>query len=317
MNSLSSPIENNPTLLLSLVGEQPIPNLLPLWQFPQYDEVQFAASPTTRAVAQQLKTALQNDPLLQHIQPLKTLELGAYDIQDARARLAAALVEHQAKGKTVHLNLTGGTKLMSLAALQAAFGSGITLMYVSTEEKTIIWLGSDGSEQRREPIRVKISVAQYLNAHGLQIEDKVNPFSAPPPKEGDDLEQEVEDLLQSSGDFDDVRRNVHTLLKRGKKVVRNELDLVVTRNGRLAVISCKSGTAESVTGRDNYRKAIYELSAISRREAAGIYCGKVLVSSQMELPESIRSRALESNVRLVYGAEVKHVPRHVLAALGE
>jgi len=307
----------NPTLLLSLVGEQPIPNLLPLWQYPQYREAQFAASPTTRAVAQQLKTAVQNDPLLKQIQPLKTLELAAYDIQDARSQLAAALIEHQAQGKTVHLNLTGGTKLMSLAALQAAFGSGTPLMYVSTEEKCIIWLGSDGSEQRREPIQVTISVEQYLNAHGFQIIEKGNPFSVPLPKEGDELEKEVERLLRSSGLFDDVRRNVNIRKVDGNKTINNELDLAVTRNGRLAVISCKSGTVESNSGRENYRKAIYELSAISRREAAGIYCGKVLVSSQDTLPEAVRMRAVDSRVRLVYGSEVIHVVEHVLLALGE
>ncbi|MGB9521145.1 MAG: Card1-like endonuclease domain-containing protein [Anaerolineales bacterium] len=310
-------MSDNPTLLLSLVGEQPIPNLLPLWQYPQYAEVQFAASPTTRKVAKQLKSAIQNDSLLRHIHPLKTLELRAYEIQDTRTRLTTAIVKHQAQGKTVHINLTGGTKLMSLAALQAAFGSGASLMYISTEEKCIIWLGSDGSEQRREPIKVAINVGQYLNAHGFQIIDKANPFSTPPPKEGDELEMKVERILRFANCFDDIRRNVHILKIDGKREIRNELDLVVTCNGRMAVISCKSGTAESESGKESYRRAIYELSAISRREAAGIYCGKILVSSQVELPQAIRDRAAESNVRLVYGAEVENIVQHVRSALGE
>ncbi|MCS7247268.1 MAG: hypothetical protein NZ840_03405 [Anaerolineales bacterium] len=62
-------------VLLSLVGEQPIPNLLPLWQFTHYTEVQFIASATTRSVAKQLKKAIQQDEALQHLQALKTLEV--------------------------------------------------------------------------------------------------------------------------------------------------------------------------------------------------------------------------------------------------
>ncbi len=304
-------------LLLSLVGEQPIPNLLPLWQYNNYAEVQFVASATTHKVAKLLEQALQSDPVLQGVRTLKMLRVDAYAIHNVRTQLSAAIVKHQNQGKTVHLNLTGGTKLMSLAALQSAFGSGIPLMYISTEEKAVIWLASDGSEQRRDPIRVKITVQQYLNAHGLQMDDKpVNPFASPPPKEGDELELQVLERLKESGLFDDVRRNVQVSKQNGTKIVRNELDLVVTCNGRMAVISCKSGNVDSDSGRDSYKRAIYELSAVSRREAAGIYCGKVLVSSQEVLPQSIRHRAKDYGVRIVYGAEIEQVAEHVRSALG-
>lgn len=307
--------QSSPRLLLSLVGEQPVPNLLPLWQFADYDEVQFVASPTTRPIAKQLKTAIRHDPALSHLKALKTIEVGAYEIGNARSQIANALVRQQAQGKIVHLNLTGGTKLMSLAALQAAYGSGATLLYVSTEEKQIIWLASDGSEQQRQPIDVHISVEQYLNAHGFEI----IPWSASaanrPPKEGDELEETVFTHLKQNNRFDDVCRNL-MIRKTGRKlIVKNELDVVVTRNGRLAVISCRSSNVESQNGREAYRRAIYELSAISRREAAGIYCGKVLVSNQKELPKAIRDRAIESGIRLVYGDQIARLDQHVLNAI--
>lgn len=311
-------MDKPPMLLLSLVGEQPIPNLLPLWQLPHYSEVQLVASATTRSVAKQLKKAIQQDQALQHLSVLKTLEVHPYHIGDARAKITAALLQHQAQGKTVQINLTGGTKLMSLAALQAAYGSGAALIYVSTEEKQIIWLASDGSEQNRQPIEVHISVWQYLNAHGLEVEaSATNPYAAAPPKEGDHLEESVFTQLKASGLFDDVRRNLHIRKQNGKKQVRNELDVVVTRNGRLAVISCKSGTVESESGRRAYHQAIYELAAISRREAAGIYCGKVLVSNQPEMPQALRDRAAENHIHLVYGAELENVVTHVLTAVGK
>ncbi len=305
-----------PALLLSLVGEQPIPNLIPLWQLPHYREVQFVASARTRDVAKQLKIAIEKDDALCHLKVLKPLIVNPYDIGTVRSQIADALIKHQKQGKNLHLNLTGGTKLMSLAALQAAYGSGVCLMYVSTEEQQIIWLGSDGSEQKREGIRIAINVGQYLNAHGLEIENQdVSPYAAPPPKEGDELEARVLSQLKASGVFDDVRRNVKICKRNGKKQVRNELDVVVICNGRLAILSCKSGNVESDSGRESYRRAIYELSAISRREAAGIYCVKILVSSQPELPQALRDRAVESGVKLIYGAELENLVEHVRQAL--
>lgn len=35
-------------MLLTLLGEQPIPNLLPLWQYPEFDCIRFAATERTK-----------------------------------------------------------------------------------------------------------------------------------------------------------------------------------------------------------------------------------------------------------------------------
>lgn len=57
-------------ILLSLVGEQPIPNLIPLWQAPQqYSAARFAATSETREIAKNLAKTIRNDPLLSHITP--------------------------------------------------------------------------------------------------------------------------------------------------------------------------------------------------------------------------------------------------------
>ena len=262
-------------------------------------------------VAETLVQAIRSDPQLKDVTVLEPILVQAYSIGEARARIAAALSEHLLQGEQVHLNLTGGTKLMSLAALQAAFGAGVQLLYVSTEENQNIMLGSDGAELGREPIQVKISVAQYLAAHGLEMKPDVrfdperNRFASPPPKEGDELEMRVYQLAVSSGMFDDVQRCIHIRKHTEHGLVENELDLTVTRNGRLAVCSCKVGA--------NVKKeTVYELASLSRREAAGIYCGKLLLSQ--EILTSIRDRARTMDVRLVYGGEIDNIVEHLLAA---
>ncbi len=297
-------------ILLSLLGEQPIPNLLPLWQDRRYTATQFAATRATLDLASQLARFISRDPQLSRLAVLEPLSLPPYDIAGARAVLAGRLAECQQAGQPVTLNLTGGTKVMSLAALQAAFGSGVPLLYVSTEENRLITLGSDGAERASEPIQVRITVEQYLRAHGLEVSDTPN-FGRREVRAratvGDPLEQRVFQAARKAGVFDDVRRQVFIRRFTERGPVVNELDVLVTRNGRLAVCSCKSGRAVS-------KEALYELASLSRRESAGIYCGKLLVSDQPELPSAIRDRARASGIHLVYGPELPNVASHLRLA---
>lgn len=295
-------------LLLSLIGEQPIPNLLPLWQHRKFSATQFAATTKTWTVVEQLSAAMQSDPALKTVEILPLLKLEAYDISQARRALSTALNQHLKEGRQVVLNLTGGTKLMSLAGLQAAFGSGVGLLYVSTEIGQHIWMASDGTEQERYPIEVHINVAQYLQPHGLEVSQRPHD----PSKVGSTLEEQVYRQAFASGLFDDVQRNVYICRQTGKGQVENELDVVVTRNGRLAVVSCKTGSQAGKT--PNVNKVLYELASLSRREAAGIYCGKVLVIEQDSPSRAILERAREMGIHLVYGAEIANVANHLRLA---
>ena len=211
------------------------------------------------------------------------------------------------------INLTGGTKLMSLAAQQAAFAMEVPLIYVSSEKNEIIYFDSKSLETRREKIKVKITAKQYLEAHGLEVSDNqaFNPTKGPtisPPKEGDNLEDEVFSLISASGKFDDVSQKtyIRKLTKAGE--IKNELDVVATRNGRLVVCSCKD-----VKDLDNDH--IYELSALSRREQAGIYCGKVLVLGHKTRPtQAYIDRARFNNIDLVFGKEINRIVDHFITA---
>ncbi|KPL73728.1 hypothetical protein ADN00_14245 [Ornatilinea apprima] len=301
-------------ILLSLIGEQPIPNLLPLWQSGAvYTGTRFAVTQQTMRVAQSLREALARDAALKHLAVLDPLLLDAYDIDGDRRALVQAIQTLQERGEEVCVNLTGGTKLMSLAALQAAQDTLAPMLYVSTQSGEIIHLDLDGSQARREPIRVRVSVSQYLGAHGF--ETSLNPnFHLPqlrsfaPPKEGDPLENQVERLARDSGYFDDVQRGLFIRKRAKKQESRNELDLLVTRNGRLAVCSCKSGV--KIT-----KEMIYELDSIFSREDTGIYCAKVLVCAQEELPQAIRDRARNQNVHLVYGEHIQQIADVLLRVL--
>ncbi len=79
----------------------------------------------------------------------------------------------------------------------------------------------------------------------------------------------------------------------------HELDIVVIRNGRLAVCSCKSGKYD--------KTYLAELEALTSREKFGIFCGKVFVSGEMKF-SSYRIKEFQTNhVALVYGDELTQV----------
>lgn len=290
-------------ILLTLLGEQPIPNLLPLWQYRAFSGVQFVVTPRTRPLAESLAAFIRQDRTLQHLQVYEPLDVEAYDLSQTRLRLIQALMSHIRVHTPVTLNLTGGTKLMSLAAMQAAYGLAVPLLYVSSETGEMILYTSDGVEQRREPIHVSITVDQYLQAHGIESSpyqnfaenEKYAPIRSP--KEGDWLEEAVYQAAMQSGMFDDVRKNVYIRRRGRKDAVINELDVVVTRNCLLGVCSCKSGKKLS-------NDDLYELEALSSREKFGIYCGKVFACATDEIPEGIKERASADKIRLAFGENV-------------
>lgn len=290
-------------ILLTLLGEQPIPNLLPLWQYPEFSGVQFVVTPRTRSLADSLAGFIRQDQTLCHLQIYDPIEVNAYDLMETRMRLIQALLSHTSRHLPVTLNLTGGTKLMSLAAMQAAYGLAVPLLYVSSETGEMILYTSDGIEQRREEIHVAITVEQYLQVHGIECSpyqnftDNPNYTPIRPPKEGDWLEEAVYQAALQSGKFDDVRKNLFIRRNGRNENVINELDVVVTRNGLLGVCSCKAG---KIIRNDD----LYELEALSSREKFGIYCGKVFVCAASEIPEGVKQRASADKIRLAFGENV-------------
>lgn len=293
-------------ILLSLVGEQPIPNLLPLWQFTEISSVQFAATDTTRLQAEALCSSIARNEQLKRLVVHPILMVEAYALSRTRFVLAQAIADWQRQGENVLVNFTGGTKIMSAAALQSVYGSGAHLMYVSTEKNKVIFYQSDGVELRQVEISLDINVRQYLDACGLEVR-LPNPKAAPPPpKEGDHLEQLVFEQAVNSGIFDDVQRNVNVQRLTHGSCVKNELDVVVTRNGRLAVCSCKSG-------RNVTNEALYELASLSSRENLGIYCGKVLAVAE-ELASGLYERARSSRIKIVDKSQLDNVAFYLKAA---
>lgn len=82
------------------------------------------------------------------------------------ARLEAALMDVAAAhdGADIALNLTGGTKLMALAAQSVASAAGWRMFYVDADTDEIIWLGPHAPPRQR--LTAHLRLAHYLRSYG-------------------------------------------------------------------------------------------------------------------------------------------------------
>jgi hypothetical protein len=168
-------------VLIALVGEQPTPNLIPLFTEPperRAECVQFmvSANQRVRDVADHLAEAIRRDPALANIRVAEPLFMDAWVLDKARADCEAAIARYTSDELSV--NLTGGTKMMSLAAYQAAMNTHTPMLYVNTEQERIIDFDQDGAAQTPRSFRAPISIETQLRAAGHEFKTNKPPLRA-------------------------------------------------------------------------------------------------------------------------------------------
>lgn len=145
-----------------LVSEQPIPNLTTVLQF-KPDRVVLLK---TKEMDE--KTRLLEDVLKKKNYNVQTETIEAYDINNV-IKVSESLI-NEFKGSNVSLNITGGTKIGTLGTFQAFYTSGKEIFYVDTKDNKILQISPD---QKEFPIEVSISIADYLEVYGFQINSYV------------------------------------------------------------------------------------------------------------------------------------------------
>ena len=74
-------------------------------------------------------------------------------------------------GADIAFNLTGGTKLMALAAQSVAVAAGWKMFYVDLDTDQVIWLGNNAAP--RQKLGVHLRLTHYLRAYGYTPEGGV------------------------------------------------------------------------------------------------------------------------------------------------
>lgn len=86
------------------------------------------------------------------------------------------LASNQDKG--VILNITGGTKLMSIAAQRVAEQAEWPMFYVNADTDEITWLNTDA--QAPQPLRQQLKLRHYLRSYGYELPQKPQRKQATP-----------------------------------------------------------------------------------------------------------------------------------------
>lgn len=230
--------------LVCLVGEQPIPNLLPIISL-QPESVLLACTETTKKVAKNLVAMLPSSNIR---------EITDYNLSDAIAQL-----KELCDAQTI-INLTGGTKLMALAAYEVARSFQLPFIYLRSQGKVSLlqrfeW-NEDGPHQVSEvPLPALISIQDYLRAHGLHAITQGGPQN--PQESG--LVRVFESLV------DECQTNM--------LFEAFEIDFLLRRGNQVAVVEAKMQTS-------NTRKGIDQLNTIAGRAYLGTYTGKIWIVSK-------------------------------------
>lgn len=154
---------------LCLVSAQATPNLLPVldetWR-PR--RVVLACSSKMKQGAMSLRSIIQTKcPGL----AVDTLELpNAYDYAALSDTFLTYLADHA--DDNIALNVTGGTKLMAVAAQEVFRSAGKPVFYVNVENDDVLLIGEKAASQ---PLRAKLKVHEILRAHGYSVSTQDRP----------------------------------------------------------------------------------------------------------------------------------------------
>ena len=154
---------------LCLVSAQATPNLLPVldenWR-PR--RVVLACSAQMKEAAQALRSVIQTKGGGITVDMLDLPD--AYDYAALSDAFLNYLAEHA--GENIALNVTGGTKLMAVAAQEVFRSEGKPVFYVNVESDEVLVIGERAVSQ---PLRAKLKVHEMLRAHGYSVTTQDQP----------------------------------------------------------------------------------------------------------------------------------------------
>lgn len=272
--------------LICLIGEQPIPNLLPiLYLKPQQAVLVHTNNEKSKKTAQRLQNLCVQKGIAAEL-----LNVGdAYRLESLYDQLREKISgEPQTEWC---FNLTGGTKLMPLAAVQAAADFNLPCVYYQTEGERGQNVGKlrhyrfDGQRrlieqtQDGEILPPLLTLEDYLLAHldgyHLKQPDRT--------QNGWQLEEAVYQVLRPQ--VDEILRNVQP---EGVKD-QVEIDLLIRNGNQVGVIEVKTG------GEGSGKKAVDQLTTAAAREYLGTYAQRFIVTQQAQ---EDRYKALANALRV-------------------
>jgi len=265
------------TALVLLIGEQPLPNLLPTRHIAP-NLVVLVHTKRTKEIAERLKDLLSFEQLLCEVDP--------YQLPQIERTLQDFLSQHVDKfGYKVLFNLTGGTKPMSLAAFQVAARRKAPFVYFQTEGgRSLLYYYqfTDRGEvelERQDELVQTITLNDYLRA-------QVGFYTTESPRT--DFEEQVYQVLREIAELE-----VFTSV-RPQGLEALEVDFVIRLGNQIGVIETKTKGAKS---------GIDQIQAVAEQRYLGTYVTKFLISGSLMDKNN-------KNLALAYRIEVIELPSY-------
>jgi len=204
-----------------LVGDQAIPNVLFLKEFGPFDKLLFIS---TRSMEKKGKVRATTEAaeLKQNVEgSWKTIEVLEDDMTDIQTKIGESIRSWKNEEHDIHVNLTGGNKIMSLATFEffSSYGGRIYYLPIGKNQAFIVFPGVLSG--RKYPINARLHVENYFIAHSIK-----------PRIHGADLRLiemslGVIDRFSHNGAFRSGLKEVSGQLRnyRGEKAIRLELSL--------------------------------------------------------------------------------------------
>ena len=260
--------------MISLIGEQPIPNLLPLRHL-RPEQAVFVHTKLTQKTAENLQKLVEREGRIS----TDLLLTDPYDIARIEEDLKGRIRERGWADSDLVFNLTGGTKTMVLAAYRVAEAHRAPFVYLQSEGKrSRLYRYEFGDRGYRlaedHMLPGLLTIDDYIWVHMGRYPE--------PARSKEDLGSRFEQALQEAleGCVDEVKRGV---ILSGAL----ELDLVVRLGNQVGVIQAKTG--KKAMGKEG----LDQLKAACGRENLGTYTVKILAINQRWDPtmENLRELA--------------------------
>jgi hypothetical protein len=239
-------------VMYSLVGEQPLPNLLP---------IRFLA-PAATVLVHTDRTERVSKRLSKLLPATQLLKVDPYDIAQIEKLILDGISASQIDPAAITFNLTGGTKSMAIATYRVAERMRCRFVYFQTEGRQSLlhaytWTAeAQPVLEQQDEIPGIISIEDYVRAHIGEYHAEGRSRA-----EGGLFEQQVADLLRSH--VDEVVLGV----KLGGAL---DADIMIRKGNRVAVIEAKTGNKAA------RKEGIDQLNSIAGPDYLGTYTEKFL-----------------------------------------
>lgn len=203
----------NPQVHVLVVSEQAAPNLLPAL------DPNLKPAEAVLVVSSKMKSRACDLEAVFAESGVKTTRVHLENEHDF-ARLQDALLEVAAarSGQSIALNVSGGTKLMALAAQNVAAAAGWQVFYVDLDTDDVIWLGG---KVRRQPLTEHLRLRHYLRGYGFTPGETIQ-RPQPSPRH-DDL---LRTLVAQAGSLEQPLAHLNFLAQQAQD--RGQLDVILS-----------------------------------------------------------------------------------------